>query len=571
MFCTDCGHQLPDAARYCPSCGRKVPGAVAQPRASQSFEDLCVRVGAAAGRAVRNVPWRTAASIGLGFVFSMELLNGRHYMGGGSSVTTIVCAVLAISLAATRAWHLSIGAFVAWLSSALVYLLAGVRAPMFAAFTDAVSGQLFLLVIYHVFALVALTLDVAGQMRLHRLGSGLALGMAGLLLFMAWPVSSQIMEQVRRMGRLSSVESSVNDAFGPYSEVAYVMYPSTGTEATASLVFRAPKVVVDERGRIRVTHEAIIQGRTYRAEQDVPTGSVQIPAYLVYSGDAGSWQVELIGADSIVLKDLGRAQEASVWIAERADRYLMREKQLRAAVLADSIQAHHRFQKLSDSLTRLRDTLVGHYLGPVVGSQDDHRFTVRIDGREQNLVLAVPRSASLDSTWKKHACSTCPWTLYVEPKWARTQGGAIVRTGDQLVGWSVAPTTMPDAGADERKPMGSNPRPKQDAALLHWLQEVDNEPELPGTFGDYLLREQRYPPEDEAAGNVGTVMVEFTVETDGRVTDVKLYNNGMGSTGTEAMKQEAMRLVAGSGPWIPAQKSGSIVRCRTVKKIRFDL
>ena len=119
--------------------------------------------------------------------------------------------------------------------------------------------------------------------------------------------------------------------------------------------------------------------------------------------------------------------------------------------------------------------------------------------------------------------------------------------------------------------MGSNPRPKQDAALLHWLQEVDNEPELPGTFGDYLLREQRYPPEDEAAGNVGTVMVEFTVETDGRVTDVKLYNTGMGSTGTEAMKQEAMRLVAGSGPWIPAQKSGSIVRCRTVKKIRFDL
>lgn len=101
------------------------------------------------------------------------------------------------------------------------------------------------------------------------------------------------------------------------------------------------------------------------------------------------------------------------------------------------------------------------------------------------------------------------------------------------------------------------------------LAAVQEQPEFPGGMEEmykYLGRLQKYPDMEADAGIQGKVYVEFVVEKDGRVTDVKL-KKGV----SDGLDKEAMRLVKAMPPWNPGKMNGKSVKCRFVLPVKFTL
>lgn len=82
------------------------------------------------------------------------------------------------------------------------------------------------------------------------------------------------------------------------------------------------------------------------------------------------------------------------------------------------------------------------------------------------------------------------------------------------------------------------------------LYSVDREPTFPGgerALLRYINSERRYPDEAFQAGISGRVLCSFTIETDGRVTDVKVIR-GVESS----LDREAVRIITNMPRWEPA-------------------
>jgi protein TonB len=101
------------------------------------------------------------------------------------------------------------------------------------------------------------------------------------------------------------------------------------------------------------------------------------------------------------------------------------------------------------------------------------------------------------------------------------------------------------------------------------LAAVQEQPEFPGGMEEmykYLGKLQKYPDMEADAGIQGKVYVEFVVEKDGRVTDVKL-KKGVSA----GLDKEAMRLVKAMPNWNPGKMNGKAVKCRFVLPVKFTL
>ncbi|NMH28274.1 energy transducer TonB [Flavobacterium silvaticum] len=92
---------------------------------------------------------------------------------------------------------------------------------------------------------------------------------------------------------------------------------------------------------------------------------------------------------------------------------------------------------------------------------------------------------------------------------------------------------------------------------IYNAQDVDIKPEFKdGTINFYKFvgKNFRTPEEDKAQGKV---VLDFIVESDGAISDIKV-TDGVGYGAGE----EAVRVMKLSPPWIPAMKNGKPVRCR---------
>lgn len=87
-------------------------------------------------------------------------------------------------------------------------------------------------------------------------------------------------------------------------------------------------------------------------------------------------------------------------------------------------------------------------------------------------------------------------------------------------------------------------------------------------FSDYLAQNTKYPQEEKKARKQGTVYVQFVVEKDGSVTNVKLIRGVPDAPGLGA---EAVRVVSESPKWNPALMNGKPVRCSMTIPIKFAL
>ncbi|MFN8350705.1 MAG: energy transducer TonB [Flavobacteriales bacterium] len=101
------------------------------------------------------------------------------------------------------------------------------------------------------------------------------------------------------------------------------------------------------------------------------------------------------------------------------------------------------------------------------------------------------------------------------------------------------------------------------------LNAVQEQPSFPGGMErmyEYMGRTQKYPDAEYEAGIQGKVTVQFTVDKDGSIREVKLLRGV-----SEGLDQEALRIVRSMPKWIPGKLDGRPVKCRFNLPIMFRL
>lgn len=103
----------------------------------------------------------------------------------------------------------------------------------------------------------------------------------------------------------------------------------------------------------------------------------------------------------------------------------------------------------------------------------------------------------------------------------------------------------------------------------HVFTKVEQQAEFEGgieKFYDYITNNMKYPAQARRMAIEGKVYVEFVVERDGSITNVKALR-GIGA-GCDA---EAVKVIKESPNWIPATHKGIEVRVKRVIPITFEL
>jgi protein TonB len=97
---------------------------------------------------------------------------------------------------------------------------------------------------------------------------------------------------------------------------------------------------------------------------------------------------------------------------------------------------------------------------------------------------------------------------------------------------------------------------------IYSADELEIKPEFPGgikKFTEFISENYKVPNEK---GLKGEVLVEFIVEKDGKLADIKVNKDIGYGTGIEAL-----RVLRRSPLWIPGKKNGEFVRVRFLMPI----
>lgn len=124
------------------------------------------------------------------------------------------------------------------------------------------------------------------------------------------------------------------------------------------------------------------------------------------------------------------------------------------------------------------------------------------------------------------------------------------------------------SNAQETKTIPSSAQEKNEEDDIIFLI-VEDMPSYPGGMEEmtkYLQKNLKYPEVYQKNGITGTVIVNFVIETDGSVSNVKVLRG----IGTE-MDEEAKRVVEAMPKWTPGKQRGEAVRVSYNLPIRYQL
>ena len=105
-----------------------------------------------------------------------------------------------------------------------------------------------------------------------------------------------------------------------------------------------------------------------------------------------------------------------------------------------------------------------------------------------------------------------------------------------------------------------------DTEVYDVVEQMPQFPGGPSALFDYLANSIKYPVAAEDAKLQGRVIVTFTVERDGSITDVRVAH----SSG-ESLDEEALRVVKSMPRWIPGRQKGKAVRVQYTVPVTFRL
>ncbi len=128
-----------------------------------------------------------------------------------------------------------------------------------------------------------------------------------------------------------------------------------------------------------------------------------------------------------------------------------------------------------------------------------------------------------------------------------------------------------DVEADDETVMDEYIPPMEDEEIgeEEIFQVVEDQPEFPGGMSQlyvYLQKNVKYPPIAKESGIQGRVFVNFVVEKDGSISNVKVLR-GIGG----GCDEEAIRVVKSMPKWKPGKQRGKPVRVSFNLPIKFTL
>lgn len=92
--------------------------------------------------------------------------------------------------------------------------------------------------------------------------------------------------------------------------------------------------------------------------------------------------------------------------------------------------------------------------------------------------------------------------------------------------------------------------------------------EGPNKFSQWIGQNLKYPEAAKTAKKEGRVMLQFSVDTDGSITDIKVLRNDSGS---KELEEEALRVVGSSPKWEPGKDKGKAVKVQYIFPVIFQL
>ncbi len=98
---------------------------------------------------------------------------------------------------------------------------------------------------------------------------------------------------------------------------------------------------------------------------------------------------------------------------------------------------------------------------------------------------------------------------------------------------------------------------------------VEDQPSFPGGEDEmrkFISRNVEYPKEARESGIVGTVYIQFIVEKDGTLTNIKVIRGVH-----ESLNQEALRVIKLMPKWKPGKQRGKAVRTQFTIPLKFSL
>ena len=98
---------------------------------------------------------------------------------------------------------------------------------------------------------------------------------------------------------------------------------------------------------------------------------------------------------------------------------------------------------------------------------------------------------------------------------------------------------------------------------------VEDQPTPSGgmsAFYQYVAKKLKYPAQARRMGIEGKVFVQFVVDKDGSLTEVKAVK-GIGA----GCDEEAVRVINGAPKWKPGKQRGRAVKVRMILPITFKL
>jgi TonB family protein len=105
------------------------------------------------------------------------------------------------------------------------------------------------------------------------------------------------------------------------------------------------------------------------------------------------------------------------------------------------------------------------------------------------------------------------------------------------------------------------------------VRSINSNADVPGgykggmnEFYKYVAKNLQYPVEAGKKGIQGKVYVQFTIERDGTINDVRAIESP-----SEILSKEAIRIVRSASQWKPAVKGGKSVRSRMTLPITFAI
>jgi len=192
-------------------------------------------------------------------------------------------------------------------------------------------------------------------------------------------------------------------------------------------------------------------------------------------------------------------------------------------------------------------------------------FTIDTDGTIFDVRLLRGVDPLLDAEALRVISSSPKWTP------GKDQDGNVVKVKYQFpINFRLNRETSSSSSSNAKNSASTEKQETEE--ILFALADIkptfngskDNNTEL--EFREYIVKNIIYPTESKEKGITGRVFVEFSIDTDGAVTDVLLLR-GI----DPLLDAEALRVVSSSPKWTPGKHRGNLVKVKYQFPVLFKL